>query len=339
MTTKPLTCVGCPAHTSGRGFVSSRGPADAPLLFLASGPGEVDAELGSPFMGPAGRTLSVWCRMAGIDLAAARVANVAQCWQPSQRPPSVREVEHCRVHWGGELAGRRVIVPIGVPAMAAVYPGKTSESTAGQWAEIDNVYVCGLLHPDFIFAGNAGLEPLQVQILRGVREVLEGKPPHIYDFSKIPPEVDAKLYDSLEGLRAWRAAFEPGEELAVDIEAAGRVLRMVGMMRVRDLSYRAVWFRTEGGDVYPYPDFAGVVEWLYYLLASPNVSCCFHNGFYDMEQLEETGFEMANYSYDTLLSLHLAYPEMRKRLERVALLTAGMTGWKSTLRSDEGDQK
>lgn len=405
---KSPKCSGCSAHDVGKSFVPSRGPANAPLLLLGQGPGETEASLGSPFLGPSGERLGVWLRMAGIDQRTeCRVGNVVQCWLPENREPTRGEVDHCRdAHWGVETAGRRVIVPIGVPAMKQFYP-KAGESTAGQiirwqgggveghtrngraiedgssWAHPvtggfgpaagdkgpiqrhnesasvagepglfssaltleagaetsppSTTYVVGLLHPAFILRGNWALEPLQIQTLKLVRRVLNGETPEVHDFSK--PHPNANLFPTLEELREWRAGFLPGDEVAVDVEAAGNVLTMVGMCRVRDLAHVAVWFRQQGGEPWPHPDWSALVEWLYDFLADTSVGKCFHNAAYDLDQLEDVGFDVNGFSYDTLLGMHLSFPEMRKRLESVTLLCAGFTGWKALLRDGEGHNK
>ncbi len=334
---RPSVCASCPANATARSFAPSRGLTAAPLLLLDSAPDEIAASLGSPLAGDAGARLGTWLRLAGIDQQRCRFSGVSWCWLP-ERDPTRAEIEHCRdAHWGAELAGRRVIVPIGIPAMRQFYQ-KAGESTAGQIIRHESgAYVVGLLHPAFILRGNFGLEPLQIQTLKLVKRILDGWEPEVYDFSK--PHAGANLYPTMEQLRAWSGDFQPGDEVAIDVEAAGRVLTMVGLCRVRDLSHVAVWFRQPGGDPWPHPSWEELVGWLYDFLADPLVGKCFHNAAYDIEQLEETGFEIEGFSFDTLLAAHIAYPEMRKRLESVALLTAGITGWKAMLRDGEGHQK
>lgn len=358
---KSAQCVGCPAETIGLSFTKPRGPAAASVLLIGQGPGETEASLGVPFVGKSGQKLGTWLRLAGLDPNACRFTNVNWCWLPDNRMPTQAEIDHCRVYWEPELAGRRVIVPVGVPAMRQFY-SRAGESTAGQiirWTGGEcadstsagtahpedagaeglppTTYVVGLLHPAFIMRGNFGLEPLQIQTLKLVKRIVDGWEPPIYDFTQ--PYPGSVLYPTLEELRTWRAGFAAGEEIAIDVEAAGRVLRMVGMCRLSDLAYVAVWFRSEGGDVWPYPDFGAVIEWLYDLLADPSVGKVFHNAAYDIEQLEEVGFEVENFSYDTLLATHLAFPELRKRLESVSLMCSGVTGWKAYLRNPDGHHK
>lgn len=344
---KPPACSACPALVAGLSFVPPRGAPDAPVLLLGQGPDESEAALGQPFIGRSGQKLTVWLRMAGLEPSHVRIANAVQCWQPVQlgppptghREPRADAIEHCRAtHWGGELTARKVVVAIGVAAMRALW-GRASERDAGQWRPLpDGTPSVAVLHPAHILRGNFGAEPAQIETLRAVgRVVRDGWVPPAFDFSRPPP--GANLFPTLDELRAWRAECVPGDEIALDVECAGRVLRMVGLGRVRDLSYVAVWFRKQGGDPWPYSNFPAVVEWLYDLLADESLGLVMHNHGFDVEQLEEVGFKIARLSFDTLLASHLACPEVRKRLESVALLTSGMTGWKRILSDAEGDQK
>jgi uracil-DNA glycosylase family 4 len=336
---RPASCAQCPAHSAARSYTPSRGSESAPLLLLDSAPDEVAASLGSPLTGDNGRTLGTWLRLAGINPdRECRISGVSWCWQPEKKEPGREEIEHCRsAHWGVELQGRRVIVPIGVPAMRQFY-AKAGESTAGQIIRQGDTYIVGLLHPSFILRGNWGQEPLQIQTLKLVRRILDGWEPEIYDFTK-PPR-GANLAPTLEELRAWSAELRPGDEISLDVEAAGNVHVLHGLTRVRDLSHVALWWRQPGGDPWPHADWPGVVEWAYDLYASRDIGKAFHNGSYDIvDQLEEVGFEVNNYSFDTLLAAHIAFPEMRKRLEAVSKLCGGPTGWKPYLKEGEGDQK
>lgn len=357
MKQRPESCAACPAFPHSRAFVPFVGPADAPLLFIGQGPGETEAQLGVPFIGDSGRLLDKWCQLAGIDRQKARVGNVALCHLPENRAPRRVESRFCRdAHWAGETAGHRVIVPIGTPAMEHFYPRRP---TAGHIDRLpDGTYVVGLLHPAYIMRGNWGVEGAQIQTLRRVKRILDGWEPPIYDFTQPPP--GANLFPTLAELRAWEASLAPDEPIVVDVENAGWVIRLVGLCGVRSLRYIGVHFRQQGGHPWIHCEdcggaaddclgagrlaklhavdrFEDVVEWLYDLLATRPL--IMHNGFHDVEMLEEVGFEIGNFAADTILQMHCAFPEGRKRLEHVSMITSGITGWKSTLKEGGGHWK
>ena len=131
----------------------------------------------------------------------------------------------------------------------------------------------------------------------------------------------------------------PGDEVSLDVEAAGNVLTMIGLCRVRDLAHVTVWFRQAGGEPWPHEDWPSVVEWLYDLLADPSIGKVAHNHFYDWDQLESVGFEINGPIFDTLLASHVAFPELRKGLPFVSKMCGGPVGWKPLLKESEGDKK
>jgi len=351
---RPVGCNLCPAFETSFSFVPFEGPKDARVLVVGQGPGDVEAGLGSPFVGPSGAMFDKWLALAGLDRGQMRVGNAILCWTPAtvrpakgNRPPKVKEIEFCRTtHWAGEVAGHEVIVPIGVPAMKQFYGPKASERTAGSILRHESgAWLVGLLHPSAIMRGMWGMETAQVQSLMRVRKLLHGWQPPVYDFDNPPP--NANIFPTLAEMRAWQAALSPSEPVVIDVENAGWVPRMLGLTAVDSLAHIAVHFRQEGGRPWVHcpacrgdragrahacteDQFDAVIEWLYDFLAS-GVPLIMHNGFHDIEMLEEVGFEIANYHADTIFQAHLAMPEARKRLEHVACVTSGIAGWKSRL--------
>jgi len=371
MAGRPGSCTACPGFSTSYSFVPFEGPASARVLVVGQGPGEVEAALGSPFIGPSGQLFDKWLKLAGLDRGQIRVGNCVLCWMPKQvvppkgnRPPKQKEITYCKeAHWSGEVAGHQVIVPIGVPAMKQFYGPSASERTAGQiLRHSSGAWLVGLLHPSFIIQGAWGMEGAQVQSLIRIRRLLEGWQPPVYDFDRPPP--GANIFPTLAEMEQWEAALAPGEPVAVDVENAGWVVRLVGLTAVESLRHIGVHFRQKGGapwvhcpdcggvrddclagtgqaglaKLHAVDEFDAVVGWLFDFLAS-GTPLIMHNGFHDIEMLEEVGFEITNYYADTIFMAHLAMPEARKRLEHVACVTSGIAGWKSRLEESVGHWK
>jgi DNA polymerase len=137
---KPSACAGCPAAKTGRGFVPAEGPPEAEIAILGQGPGETECYQARPFVGPSGFTLDRWLVRAGLERHTLHVSNVVWCWLPGNRAPTHQEVAYCREHhWEpalNKLPRLKVIVPVGVPAMKALYGGKVTMNTAGLVMEV-----------------------------------------------------------------------------------------------------------------------------------------------------------------------------------------------------------
>lgn len=108
MKPKPPTCEGCPAHKLGTSYVPGVGPATPKVVVLGQGPGRYEATFGSPFCGPAGAKLDRWLeRSTPWHRDELWIDNVVRCWLPKDRPPTAREVAHCRAaHWEAPLMER-----------------------------------------------------------------------------------------------------------------------------------------------------------------------------------------------------------------------------------------
>lgn len=360
----PPACEGCPAHRHALAFVPPSGPPSSPLLLLGQGPGRDEGASGRPFTGRSGQRLTRWC-VSSKTLewkARARIANVVYCVLPKNRPPTTEEVSHCRrTHWDTELLGRRVILLLGIPAMKAVIDPHATVSETGQWVELPNgSYAMGLVHPAAILQGLWGYDPYQTMHLKRVKEVLDGATPYIPDWSLPPPK--SNLWPTLSELQEWETRIGPNG-VTIDVEAAGNVLTHVGLRANDSLEGVQVGFRTMGGELWLHCPVCGgpsegnprsvgcehrldafrdVVWWLAKLLASPSIPKTFQNGqAYDIpEQLENVGFIVRGYCWDTLLMIHLRLPEAPKALEQLASALLGLSGWKRLANAeDAGDLK
>lgn len=348
----PPECAGCPASHVATGFVPPSGPEQSSLLLIGQGPGRDEVEGGAPFIGRSGQRLTRWCVSAGIPKRHARIANVVQCGLPKDRSPSTAEVAFCKqAHWGQELAGKGLVVAIGVPAMKALLDPHASANDAGRFvANPDGSYTMGLLHPAAILRGNWGADPHQIMHLKRARKVLDGEAPQILDWSQPAPLTN--MWPTLAELEAWEQRLGP-QGVTLDVEAAGNVLRLVGLRSNDTLEGVEVGFRGEGGALWvwcpecrgldascahPRDDFAAVVWWLARLLANPCISKTMHNGqAYDVpEQLENTGFVVRGYEWDTLLMAHIRQPEQPKGLEMLCAAFLGLSGWKALSSAESG---
>src|SRR3954466_11620322 len=83
-------CEGCELYANATQTVFGRGAPHAKIVFVGEQPGDVEAQRGLPFVGPAGRLLRDAVGDAGIDPAALSITNAVK-------------------HFGFELRGKRRI--------------------------------------------------------------------------------------------------------------------------------------------------------------------------------------------------------------------------------------
>lgn len=153
-------CRGCALYANATATVFGQGPASARLLLIGEQPGDQEDRQGAPFVGPAGRVLDQALKQAGIDRSQVYVTNAVKHfkWELQagtqrrlHKKPSRLEVKACQpwleaevgaVHPAllgclgataaesvlgpgarvGELRGRVLTSPSGLPTMVTVHP-------------------------------------------------------------------------------------------------------------------------------------------------------------------------------------------------------------------------
>lgn len=191
--------------------------------------------------------------------------------------------------------------------------------------------VLQLAHPAFILRGQFGRRQSQLHALRRLRRWLDtgqdGPEP-----AEAPETYDGDPWPTADAICRWLYALEKTspEGVAVDIEAAGPHIRLIGFARW-DEAYLPVSIRDVGGAIhYSRADLERIVRAVYWSLANPRIPKFFHNGFsYDIpQQLEAVGFHVENYADDTLLQQRYAYPEAPAELLYCGIHYGKLGAWK-----------
>lgn len=199
-----------------------------------------------------------------------------------------------------------------------------------------------LVHPAAIVRGQWELEPAQIAYLRRVWDhVKAGTEPELTDIDQPPP--GAKLFPSVEDLRAVVVSSQMAGAVSIDIENAGRFLICVGFT---PLSLTQEWwvgspvclrFRLRGGAQFwrRDSDLEEVIELVGELLADTSVAKVFHNALHDVSILEAHGWPVRGRIIDTMILAHLCYSEQPKALGFCATLYLGAPNWKKLVKEVE----
>ena len=194
--------------------------------------------------------------------------------------------------------------------------------------------VIPLIHPSAIMQGQWSLGPAQAMfIAQGARIAKDGfySPP---DMEQAPQ--GAIIYPTLQDLEVF--ASKINSHCSVDIECAGDFLVCVGICHQSDESYVCIRFRSLA-EIYQPEELEARTRWLFEFLADPNIKKVFHNGqAFDIPYLERQGFVVNGFANDTMLQAHVAFAEMPKKLNFLALAYLGIPNWK-TLVSEKDEEK
>ena len=197
-----------------------------------------------------------------------------------------------------------------------------------------------IAHPTKIMQGQWGKEMFQVLYLKRLKAwAFDGKPCNPVDITQ-PPE-KANIFPSLAEIEAFLV--DPrcqAQGVAIDLEAAGRHPRCLGLMLVDDEEYICIHFREQGGAPYwRYTDLCRVVTLLIIFLADTLIPKVFQNGqAYDVPELEELGFTVAGYyegGFDPMIAHRYAYGESPADLQTLGIAYGGLPAWKRLVREDE----
>ena len=189
--------------------------------------------------------------------------------------------------------------------------------------------VIATLSPSEIWRGKHALRPAQHIYLQRAKEIYNNgwTPTNINN-----PPPGAIIYPSIQDMYEWEKGLSGRKWFAVDIECAGPHITIIGLCRLNVLKSIVIWFRQCGGDPWAWskPQLREIVTWLYHLFANPTYGLVFQNGqaFDVPEHLSRIGFAIGNFTFDTMLAQHIAFPEMPKSLAFTSNLYLGAENWK-----------
>lgn len=159
-------CTRCGLHATRKRMVFGRGPVDARIVLVGTGPGSAEDDKGSPFIGSAGRKLTLFLKEAMIDIETIYLTNVVCCrpfvynekGHKEDRDPTTPEVRAClpRLHELLYLIDPVVIIASGGVALQSLTRVTTGVGAArgkifpakipGRMGEIE-IPVLATIHP------------------------------------------------------------------------------------------------------------------------------------------------------------------------------------------------
>jgi uracil-DNA glycosylase family protein len=161
------SCRGCDLYKDATQTVFGEGPRNAKAVFVGEQPGDEEDVAGHPFIGPAGRLLSMAMGEAGIDRSQVYLTNAVKHfkWKPRGKrriheKPRQSEILACSPWLDAELAllQPKVLVCLGATAAQGLF-GKDFRVTTmgGQWFTTDYApLTIATVHPSAILRAPAG---------------------------------------------------------------------------------------------------------------------------------------------------------------------------------------
>lgn len=150
-------CTNCSLSATRKNVVIYRGAIEAPLMFVGEGPGANEDEQGEPFVGQAGRLLTLLLEAYGFAPRDYHICNIVKCRPPENRVPTRDEAKCCMPLLAKQIrfAKPKVIVLLGATAYKYfLNPTEPISKARGKWIEKSKFLILPTFHPAYILRNN-----------------------------------------------------------------------------------------------------------------------------------------------------------------------------------------
>ena len=182
-----IKCTRCELSQTRTNSVPGKGNFQSDVIFVGEAPGRNEDKHGEPFVGAAGKKLSMALEEAGISRDAVYITNVVKCRPPNNRVPSTLERERCKTYLEDEISiiKPKVICILGNTAFGSILGGSEIRKFRGKVVQKDNQVYFLTIHPAATIYNQELIAVLKKDIVRLfelIRELKNGK--------KIPIDIE-----------------------------------------------------------------------------------------------------------------------------------------------------
>jgi len=173
-------CKKCDLSNTRTNAVPGKGNFNSDVVFVGEAPGRNEDLKGEPFVGIAGKKLSLALENAGISRDEVYITNTVKCRPPNNRVPSKTEKEACQEYIKKEIEiiKPKIICILGNTAFGSILGGTEITKFRGKIARRDDQLFFITIHPAATIYNQGLIEVLKEDIkkLFGlIRELKNGK--------------------------------------------------------------------------------------------------------------------------------------------------------------------
>lgn len=279
------------------------GPEDATILFLGDAPSSSDSDMLMPFTGKVGDLFDAALSEVGLVRADVRIGNLLN-YQPAhnefKKAHTTWQLEESRKELEAYLKKRthKIIVPMGNHVLDFLTGFDSVEKHRGSVYKRHGSWVIPTVHPNLVLRDGSNTPAFLNDLLKIQRVAENGWEEPEFNFI-----VDPDIFQ----LEALLPRLLSAPRLCVDIESKKYTsyIRCIGFAwSEKD----AVCIFNDGNYETNAvgPNFRRVLS----ILLESDVPKTFHNGMFDTIMLEENGFTVKNWTYDTMVAQHVLQPEL-----------------------------
>ncbi len=151
------SCNACSLSETRKNVVVYRGGIEAPLMIVGEGPGATEDEMGQPFVGQAGRLLSLLLDAYGFPKDSYHICNIVKCRPPENRVPTREEAKSCMPLLAKQIrfVKPRIILLLGATSYKYfLNPEESISKARGHFIEKSKYLIMPTFHPAYILRNN-----------------------------------------------------------------------------------------------------------------------------------------------------------------------------------------
>ena len=144
-----IECTKCELSKTRNNSVAGKGNFKSDVIFVGEAPGKNEDLKGEPFIGIAGKKLSMALESAGITRDEVYITNIVKCRPPNNRVPTTNERETCKDYLKKEIEiiKPKIICILGNTAFGSLLDGKEITKYRGKIVRKDNQLYFLTVHP------------------------------------------------------------------------------------------------------------------------------------------------------------------------------------------------
>ncbi len=172
---KVVSCTKCDLCNYRTNSVPGKGIKNSRIIFIGEAPGRSEDKQGEPFVGAAGKKLSIALEYAGISRDSVYITNVVKCRPPKNRIPTQIERDACSEYLESEISliKPKVICIMGNTAYNSLLGGNNITSNRGKIVTKDGRQYFLTVHPAAAIYNQDLLEVLKEDMKKLIKIVSE----------------------------------------------------------------------------------------------------------------------------------------------------------------------
>ncbi len=144
-----IKCTKCDLCKTRSNAVPGKGSFKSEVIFVGEAPGRNEDKNGEPFIGVAGKKLSIALEEAGISRDAVYITNIVKCRPTNNRVPNTNERNACQEYLKQEISiiKPEIICILGNTAFNSILGGSEITKFRGKVVRKDNQLYFLTIHP------------------------------------------------------------------------------------------------------------------------------------------------------------------------------------------------